>query len=407
MKKILDNLLEIIANSVDAYTVCFFLKEKNKLKLLSFFSLSQNIKKDAEIKIEESFIGIISKYKKPVNLKGDDTDYKFKEIYKKNEEIKSYFILPVGNRGIIYVDSKRMYFFTEKHQKNLSYFAKFLNNFLNLENEFKKLEILNILKNFDRENFLDFLCSKFSFEYGIVIKREGENFRVILTNYTRRKIPEVIDTKNSKIGIILKKNLRKIICFKDNGNNFFIIPFFKSGIIISAIVLFNYPESLEKDLEEKFRLIYPFLDVLTYSIILKHELSKETKVQRDTDFITIGFFVKEMVKSNQKWGFIVFRIKNFIKILKKYEQDKILYSYRRIKSLVEKIIGDEVLGVIGSLNTFFFVVDSIKMDNFKKFIEKNLKKTYLKIENQEESVIFEIKFFKRKDNLLKFIFSSE
>ncbi len=419
MERILKNFVELLVNTFDAHSVCFFEIDNEFLKLKYYFSLSQNIKENIQLKIGESLLGWIAKNKKPVNIKGDKTDYKILEIYKKDEEIKSFIIVPVGKIGVLYLDSKRMYSITEKHQKLLNYYAKFFELLLRYMNEFKiykeRLKLLETIKKIDDENILDFLCNFYHFEWGVIIKRDGDRFFIILSN--NDKIPLQIDMNESKLGLIINKGIKKISFFHEskfifskddsieNIKNFIYIPFIRHGIIVSAIILFN-TSLKEENILLDFKYLYKVLEIICFNKVLVREIQKDRRIQRDSDFVNQYFFFKNKSFYENK-GFIVFRIKNFHKLIKKFSPDKILYSFRKFKKIVERLMNSDLEGVIFSLNTFVFVVDKETVNKSKKIIEKNLKNTYLRIENNDVNVSFSIKCFLNYKELVKYIYPSE
>ncbi len=157
MENNLKFFMEIIGNFLDAYTVSFFEIKEDYLKLKYFFTLSNNLKKNIKIKIGESIIGWIAKHKRPVNIKGDKLFHKILEIYERDEDIKTYFVLPVGNEGVLYIDSKRSYSITEKHQRILIHCSKFFENLIQIEKKFielrKWLKNREFVRKFDYKDF--------------------------------------------------------------------------------------------------------------------------------------------------------------------------------------------------------------------------------------------------------------
>ena len=53
-----------------------------------------------------------------------DRDTRNLKLYLRDEGIKSFMAVPVGDAGVLCVDSKRNYVFTEKNQKILQDFAR-------------------------------------------------------------------------------------------------------------------------------------------------------------------------------------------------------------------------------------------------------------------------------------------
>jgi transcriptional regulator with GAF, ATPase, and Fis domain len=121
----LDEIIKLLCNVMEAFTAAFFLVDdkKRSLYLASFYSLSKNIVADVSLGFEEGLVGWIAKNQRPVNAKGFDRDTTTLGYYSVDEEIKSFMGVPMGNKGVLCVDSKKTYVFTEKDQKILSGFG--------------------------------------------------------------------------------------------------------------------------------------------------------------------------------------------------------------------------------------------------------------------------------------------
>jgi len=110
---------------MEAFTAAFFLveEEKRSLYLASFYSLSKNIVSNCSLGFEEGLVGWIAKNQRPVNVKGFERDTTTLGYYSIDEEIKSFMGVPMRNKGVLCVDSKKTYVFTEKDQKILTGFG--------------------------------------------------------------------------------------------------------------------------------------------------------------------------------------------------------------------------------------------------------------------------------------------
>ncbi len=122
-------LIDLISNTTEAYTVALFLADKpgGDLSLFAFQSLSQSIDPDVLIGPGEGLIGWVHKYSKPVNVDQFDQDTRNLLIYKTDESIKSFMAVPLPTvNGVLAVDSKQRYVFTEKSHKILNQFGQAL-----------------------------------------------------------------------------------------------------------------------------------------------------------------------------------------------------------------------------------------------------------------------------------------
>lgn len=125
-------MLGIICSVFDAYTAVLFLKDDadgKRCSLASVFSLGDKINRDAVIEEGQGVVGWILRNQTPLLVPNFDQRRNHLGYYNDNEEqsIKAFMgcALP-GGRGIICVDSKRQYSFSEKDQKMLYLFAELL-----------------------------------------------------------------------------------------------------------------------------------------------------------------------------------------------------------------------------------------------------------------------------------------
>ncbi len=130
--KELEHIVRVISNTIDAFTTALFLVDRRKrsLRLATYCTLSQNIIPGSVIGFDEGLIGWIAKNKKPVNISRFHTDATTLRFYSKDEDIKSFIAVPVGEFGVLSVDSKKRYDFTDKEQKILMDFAQMVVNVL-------------------------------------------------------------------------------------------------------------------------------------------------------------------------------------------------------------------------------------------------------------------------------------
>lgn len=134
-----DKLIELVSNVTEAYTTAVFLADNKKrtLKIWKYYSLGDNVNPDAKIPFGMGPIGIVAETKTDFDLtKFSERDSDLLKIYSKNEIIKSFFAVPIINRenileGVLTVDSKKTYFFSNKQQKLLRLFAEQFSILLN------------------------------------------------------------------------------------------------------------------------------------------------------------------------------------------------------------------------------------------------------------------------------------
>jgi hypothetical protein len=125
----IQGIIDLVSNTTDAYTTALFLHDPSKdgLILYSWQSLSRNINEDVVIRPGEGLVGWVFKNNEPVNIDQFDRDTRQLLFYKVDESIKSFMAVPLkGAGGVLVVDSKQRYVFTDKSHKILYQFGQFL-----------------------------------------------------------------------------------------------------------------------------------------------------------------------------------------------------------------------------------------------------------------------------------------
>jgi signal transduction protein with GAF and PtsI domain len=128
----LKDIVKLIGNVTEAFTVALFLYNQahDHILLNCYHTLSLQINPRISLQPGDSVIGWVAKNRQPVNIAQFDRDTRNLKLYLKDEGIKSFLAVPVGDAGVLCVDSKRNYVFTEKNQKILMDFAQVIVNHL-------------------------------------------------------------------------------------------------------------------------------------------------------------------------------------------------------------------------------------------------------------------------------------
>ncbi len=133
----LNDIIVLLSNCLDAYTAAVFIwDDRSKfLTLRVSHSLSKQIIPNVQFSPEDGgLIGWVAKSNQPLIVDHFDRDTSILPYYQGDENIKSFLALPLENRrGVLCVDSKRQYVFTNKDQKLLSGFATVIGNALGAE----------------------------------------------------------------------------------------------------------------------------------------------------------------------------------------------------------------------------------------------------------------------------------
>ncbi len=128
----LDRILGLICSVFDGYSAVLFLPshtEKEACYLASHFSLGDSLKPEATIKPGTGLIGWILKNNRPLLLNNFDRDERCLGYYPPESEskIKAFMGCPLPNEaGVLGVDSKKTYSFSDKDQKILYQFAQLI-----------------------------------------------------------------------------------------------------------------------------------------------------------------------------------------------------------------------------------------------------------------------------------------
>jgi signal transduction protein with GAF and PtsI domain len=130
-----EQIIRLVSNVTDSFTTALFLfdADRKHLVLRSFHSLSQHINAELTLQSGDSLIGWVAKNQKPLYIPQFDRDTRNLRLYLRDEKIKSFLAVPVGEEGVLCVDSKRNYVFSEKEQKLLQDFALLIRRFLEVE----------------------------------------------------------------------------------------------------------------------------------------------------------------------------------------------------------------------------------------------------------------------------------
>ena len=121
--------LAVICSVFDAYSAVLFLPEAEKeYRLASFFSLGDRILSPEETDPSKGLVGWIARKRQPLLVPNFDQSKSHLGYYQPDEEtnIKAFMGCPVPGGGVLCVDSKRQYSFSDKDHKILQLFANLI-----------------------------------------------------------------------------------------------------------------------------------------------------------------------------------------------------------------------------------------------------------------------------------------
>jgi len=137
---IIDRFSHLIFNIYEAFTVALYIKEKDNLRCISSVTFSHSFDKGRLLSIEGTLPGWVIKHNQSLIIPNFDKDESTLGYYSGNEDIKSFMGYPMGTEGVIVVDSKKKWVFTDKEKKILSGFAQAISEELEKEKRFSEAE---------------------------------------------------------------------------------------------------------------------------------------------------------------------------------------------------------------------------------------------------------------------------
>jgi GGDEF domain-containing protein len=136
----LDGFIQLIFNVYEAFTVALYVPEQDRLRCLSFYSFAASFDKGKTIPIEGTLAGWVVKHREALIVGNFDKDEETLGYYDKKEEIKSFMAYPLESPGVIVVDSKKKWVFTDKEKKILTHFVSMLSREVERDKELHAME---------------------------------------------------------------------------------------------------------------------------------------------------------------------------------------------------------------------------------------------------------------------------
>ncbi len=273
---LIKKIIHLISNIMEGYTVALFTPVDNVLRLDYYVSFSKEVDKKCSVGEGEGLINWIFREQKAVVVNNFHTKTTTLKLYKNHENIKSFIGVPLPELGgVLCVDSKKNYIFTENKEKiikelaiileeNISFQKKY--NIVNQKNKYLKfinIIDINIIENKiigNKEKIINLIkIIKNHFDYKYIIFAVSNNY--IIFNY---EIYDYSNSDNSLINLIINNNINIFSKHSKNkelniynnykSNNFVGIPFYIHSLKERAcigIVKKNEPwHSLEKECME-------------------------------------------------------------------------------------------------------------------------------------------------------------
>lgn len=137
---IIDGLCQVIFNTYEAFTAAIYVREGEMLHCLSSVTFAGSFDRNRDIPVEGSLPGWVIKHHETLIIPNFDKDEDALGYYGTTEGIKSFMGYPIEGEGIIVVDSKKKYVFTDKEKKILGGFGALIFQNLEQERRFQEME---------------------------------------------------------------------------------------------------------------------------------------------------------------------------------------------------------------------------------------------------------------------------
>lgn len=129
-RKDLRQAVELLADLTEAFTAALFLRDRgtDTLRVVAWHTLSRSFRSDEPIKVGEGVVGYVAKHLVPVDVDRYQQGATATRLYREDEGIKAFLAVPIGEMGVLVVDSKARSIFGEREKKVVRDFARFLGN---------------------------------------------------------------------------------------------------------------------------------------------------------------------------------------------------------------------------------------------------------------------------------------
>jgi GGDEF domain-containing protein len=136
----LESLSQLIFNVYEAFTVALFLREKDQLICRSSVTFAGSFDRNRSISVEGSLPGWVIKHGEPLVIPNFDKDEETLGYYGTPEGIKSFMGYPMEDEGVLVVDSKKKWVFTDKEKKILGSFVSVIYQEIEREKKYQEIE---------------------------------------------------------------------------------------------------------------------------------------------------------------------------------------------------------------------------------------------------------------------------
>jgi signal transduction protein with GAF and PtsI domain len=124
----LRDAVELLADITEAFTAALFLRDRSgaHLRAVAWHTLSRSFRHDEPIQVGEGVVGYVAKHRVPVDVDRYEQGATATRLYRADEGIKAFLAMPVGEIGVLVVDTKARSVFGEREKKVVRDFARFM-----------------------------------------------------------------------------------------------------------------------------------------------------------------------------------------------------------------------------------------------------------------------------------------
>lgn len=391
---VIDRLTQLIFNIYEAYTVALFIRDRETLRCISSVTFSHGFDKDRLISVEGTLPGWVIKHNQPLIIPNFDKDESTLGYYSGDEDIKSFMGYPMGTDGIIVVDSKKKWVFTDKEKKILSGFAALINEEIEREKKLSDIEeqmnyLLDEKRIFSLFNYIlssqasikDILKESLHISAAdlcfIGIEFNGDMvIHDIVGASEEDYLKKICMTKSCIATMVLDKG-RELLLPHDSGlfrekplffpnekikaRQFFGFPLIMDDIIFGAVGFASVSDSrlLDKSISV-LRNIAMFLSMYYSSLWWRREYEKIKNVEPVTESIHFSRFIRllaAMIEKGKKLCILSIRLKfieEFNKRMGIEATDKVL---RKVFHIIRECSGNNALITRKSGGHFYVLLD--------------------------------------------------
>lgn len=124
----LKDAVDLLANLTEAYTVALYLREPGgrQLHAAAWHSMGRSFRSEDPVQMGEGLVGWVAKHNRPVDVDRYKQSSEATGLYHADEGIQAFVGMPVGDLGVLVVDTKNRQIFGEREKKIIRDFAVFM-----------------------------------------------------------------------------------------------------------------------------------------------------------------------------------------------------------------------------------------------------------------------------------------